>query len=130
MHCSAWPWHRSILADLSRACFGSGASAVYAYLILSLWSCHNPTNNPKQLKTTFVGVVLLSVKNPPPPPHHTTPDVITIRAVLGNLGSWLLVCSLILTQLDEEWKMTSIFLKMEDDLNISLKEDNLNNATN
>ena len=30
--------------------------------------CHNPTNNPKQLKTTFVGVVLLSVKNPPPPP--------------------------------------------------------------
>ena len=21
MHCSAWPWHRSILADLSRACF-------------------------------------------------------------------------------------------------------------
>jgi hypothetical protein len=28
--------------------------------------CHNPTNNPKQPKT-FVGVVLLSVKNP-----HTT----------------------------------------------------------
>jgi hypothetical protein len=24
--------------------------------------CHNPTNNPKQLKTTFVGVVLLSVR--------------------------------------------------------------------
>ena len=23
-------------------------------------SCHNPTNNPKQLKTTFVGVVLIS----------------------------------------------------------------------
>jgi hypothetical protein len=40
--------------------------------------CHNPTNNPKQLKTTFVGVVLLSVKNPPPhhhtTPHHTTPQ--------------------------------------------------------
>ena len=26
-------------------------------------NCHNPTNNPKQLKTTFVGVVLLSVSN-------------------------------------------------------------------
>ena len=25
-------------------------------------NCHNPTNNPKELKTTFVGVVLLSVK--------------------------------------------------------------------
>jgi hypothetical protein len=23
--------------------------------------CHNPTNNPKQFKTTFVGVVLLLV---------------------------------------------------------------------
>jgi hypothetical protein len=36
--------------------------------------CHNPTNNPKQLKTTFVGVVLLSVRKnhhttKPPPPH-------------------------------------------------------------
>ena len=30
-------------------------------------NCHNPTNNPKQLKTTFVGVVLLSVLIPPPP---------------------------------------------------------------
>jgi hypothetical protein len=54
-------------------------------------NCHNPTNNPKQLKATFVGVVLLSVKKPPPPPppphHHTTPGIITIRAVLDNLGS-------------------------------------------
>jgi hypothetical protein len=38
--------------------------------------CHNPTNNPKQLKTFFVGLVLLSVRKittttttPPPPPH-------------------------------------------------------------
>jgi hypothetical protein len=31
--------------------------------------CHNPTNSPKQLKTTFVGVVLLSVrKNRTVPP--------------------------------------------------------------
>ena len=49
--------------------------------------CHNPTNNPRQLKTTFVGVVLKSVKKPhhtTPPPHH---NVITIRAVPGNLVS-------------------------------------------
>jgi hypothetical protein len=46
--------------------------------------CHNPTNNPKQLKTTFVGVVLYSVKNPPPPHHHATTDVITIWAVPGS----------------------------------------------
>jgi hypothetical protein len=31
---------------------------------------HNPTNNPKQLKASFVGVVLLLVKN-----HTTTPGV-------------------------------------------------------
>ena len=78
--------------------------------------CHNPTNNPKQLKTTFVGVVLLSVRKP----HHTTTTTtlgpITIRAVLDNLGSWFSVCNLSLTQLDEIRKTTSIFLKMEDDL--------------
>jgi hypothetical protein len=32
--------------------------------------CHNPTINPKQPKTTFVGIVLLSVKKPP---HHHHP---------------------------------------------------------
>jgi hypothetical protein len=32
---------------------------------------HNPTNNPKQLKTTSVGVVLLSKEKP----HHTTTTV-------------------------------------------------------
>jgi hypothetical protein len=48
--------------------------------------CHNPTNNPEQLKTIFVGVVLLSVEINQ---HHTTPHYnhITIRAVLSNLGS-------------------------------------------
>jgi hypothetical protein len=45
--------------------------------------CHNPINNPKHLKTTFVGVVLLSVRKKreeeeKPRPHH----VITIKAVL------------------------------------------------
>jgi hypothetical protein len=39
-------------------------------------NCHNPTNNPKQLKTIFVGVVLLSVKKPHHH-HHTMSDVIT-----------------------------------------------------
>ena len=32
--------------------------------------CQNPTNNPKQLKTTFVGVVLLSVRKTTTPRHH------------------------------------------------------------
>jgi hypothetical protein len=41
----------------------------------------------------------------------------SFQAVLGNLGSWLFVCSFILTQLEDIWKTTSIFLKMEDDLN-------------
>ena len=31
-----------------------------------------------------------------------------------------------LTQLEEIWKMTSIFLKMEDDYNKFVKEDDLN----
>jgi hypothetical protein len=48
--------------------------------------CHNPTNNPKQIKTTFVGVVLLSVRKTSP--HNTTtPGIITVWAILGNLGS-------------------------------------------
>jgi hypothetical protein len=49
--------------------------------------CHNPTNNPKQLKTTFVGVVLLSVRKKPPHHHHHHAGVITFKAVPGNLGS-------------------------------------------
>ena len=49
-----------------------------------------------------------------------------LNVVLGNLGSWFLVYSLILTQLDELWKTTSIFLKMEDDLNFFQMEDDLN----
>ena len=59
--------------------------------------CLYMSNNPKQLKTTFVGVVL-SVKK-----HHTTtttPDVIKIRAVPGNLESWFSVCNLISNQLN------------------------------
>ena len=39
------------------------------------------------------------------------------KALPGNPGSWFLVCDPILTHLDEIWKTTSIFLKMEDDLN-------------
>ena len=43
---------------------------------------------------------------------------ITIRAVLNNQGHRFLVCSLIVTQPEEIWKTTLIFLKMEDNLNI------------
>ena len=45
--------------------------------------CHNPTNNPKQLKTTFVGVVLLSVKKPPHH-HHTTTTPPRVSLQLGQ----------------------------------------------
>jgi hypothetical protein len=45
--------------------------------------CHNPTNKPKQIKTAFAGVILLSVQKT----TTTTPGLITIRAVPGNLGS-------------------------------------------
>jgi hypothetical protein len=54
--------------------------ALYDWWV-SAWNCHNPTNNPKQLKTTFVGVVLLSVRKTEP--NH----VITFKAVQGNQGS-------------------------------------------
>ena len=47
--------------------------------------CHNPTNNPKKtLFFVFVGVVLVKVNKPN---HNTIPGMITIRAVLGKLGS-------------------------------------------
>jgi hypothetical protein len=46
---------------------------------------------------------------------HTTTE--TFKALPGNLGNWFSICNLILTQLDDIWKTTSIFLKMEDDLN-------------
>ena len=64
------------------------------------------TNNPKQLKTTFVGVVLLSVRKP----NHTTPHhVITFKAVQGNQGGWFLVCNLILTRLEENGRQPEYF---------------------
>ena len=46
--------------------------------------------------------------------HHTPPTSQTFRALPGNLGSWFSVGDLSLTQLEEKWKMTSIFSKMED----------------
>jgi hypothetical protein len=42
-----------------------------------------------------------------------------------KLGSWFLVCNIVSTQLDEIWKTTSIFLKMEEDLNFQKMEDDL-----
>ena len=56
------------------------------------------------------------------PPHHPSS---TFKALPDNIGSWFSVCNLILTQLDEIWKTTLIFLKMEDDLNCFTMEDNL-----
>jgi hypothetical protein len=63
-------------------------------------SCHNPTNNPKQLKTTFVGVVLLTVRKAYKWQlirnkwqlirykwQLIPPGIITIMEVLTNLGS-------------------------------------------
>ena len=76
----------------------------------SLEYCRNPTNNPKQLKTTFV---IIGKKTTPPLHHH---HVITFKAGMGNLGSGFFVKQLFLTQLEEIWKTTSLFLKMEDDL--------------
>ena len=48
----------------------------------------------------------------PPPPHH-----IAFKALPDNL---------VLTQIDEIWKTTSIFLKMHDDFNFFQLGDNLN----
>ena len=54
---------------------------IKSILILTATNCHNPTNNPKQVKTIVVGVVLVSVRKPQhTTPHHTTPGMITIRA--------------------------------------------------
>ena len=84
-------------------------------------------NNEKQ----FSRVVLLRVKKPPHHHHHhhtttTPPEWLHFEPLPGNLRSWVLVCNLILTQLEEIWKTTSIFLKMEDDLNFLKMEDDLN----
>ena len=87
-------------------------------VILGVWYKSDILPHPKPCKTTFVGVVLLSVKKKTA--HHTAPNhhVITFKAVQSNLGSWFSVCNLNITQLEEIWMTTSIFLKMEEDLNI------------
>jgi hypothetical protein len=48
-------------------------------------------------------------------PHDPTTE--TFEPLTGNL---------ILTQLNEIWKMTSIFVKIEDDLNLLTMKDDLN----
>ena len=67
--------------------------------------CHSPTSTQKRSWCDHI-----MQWNPL---HHPTE---TFKALPGNPGSWFSVCNLILTQLDEIWKTTSIFLKMEDDL--------------
>ena len=62
-------------------------------------------------------VVLLSVRKtttPPPPPNQVP---FHFKPLPGNLGKWILVSILILTQLEETRKTTLIFLKMEENLN-------------
>ena len=54
---------------------------------------------------------------PPQPPHHNTSEIISIRAVLGMQPYF--------KTLDEIWKTTSIFSKMEDNLNFLKMEDDL-----
>ena len=44
-----------------------------------------------------------------------------LNLVLGNLGSWFLVCNIVAIQLDEIWKTTSFCLK-EDNLIFLFKE--------
>jgi hypothetical protein len=46
--------------------------------------CQNPTKNPKQLKTTFVVVVLLSVRKNPTATTTTTTIFIIIKAWQGK----------------------------------------------
>ena len=45
--------------------------------------CHNPNNKQKQLKTTYVGMVVKLVKKTTPQPH----TMFTTWEVPGNLGS-------------------------------------------
>ena len=49
-----------------------------------------------------------------------------LNFVLGNIWSWNLVCNIGSTQLDEIWRTTPIFLKMEDDLSFLKMENDLN----
>ena len=76
-------------------------------------NCHNPTNNLKQLKTIFVGVVLVSVRETTP--HHTGDHY--------NSGSYRQPRKLImgmqhyLTPSRQNMKEDLNFIKMEDDLN-------------
>ena len=46
--------------------------------------------------------------------NHTTTNTMWLhyKPLPGNLGSWFLVCSLILTQLEEIWKTTSIYFRI------------------
>jgi hypothetical protein len=62
-----------------------------------------------QDKITWSGIIIRNVK-----PHHTG-DHYHLGSI-RQIGSGFSVCNIILTQLDEIWKTTSIFLKMEDDL--------------
>ena len=95
----------SFLLDIILCSYKSNLQ--HSFTLLSKQKCKvlpQPNNNPKQLKPTSVEVVLWAVRKPP---HHHI--AIMIRAVLDNLGNWFSVC---------KWKMTWIFLKMENKMNL------------
>ena len=101
-----------------------GYLSVHQLINLYIIELPQPNQQHKTKQNNLVGVVLLSVKKTTP--HHSTTMMwLHFKQLPGNLGSRFFVCSLILTQLEEIWKTTSIFLKMEDDLNSFLKEDDL-----
>ena len=78
--------------------------------------CDSPTSTQYEIGVT----TYLSGTDPTPPPTHTNFKGTSRQPRKLNSGMHL-----ILTQLYEIWKNTSIFLKMEDDLNFLKMEDDL-----
>jgi hypothetical protein len=97
--------------------------------IISINNCHSLNSSSTQVEGD-------KVDHPPTTPHYTTPPTTTFKALPDNLGSWLSVCNLILTQLERQpqkrkgrqpKKMEDDLKKyknMEDDLNCFLKNKN------
>ena len=71
--------------------------------------CQNSTNNPKQLKTTFVVRFYFRLKKTPHHHQTNTPGLIKFMAVLDNLGT----CKR--TSFFGKWKTTSSF-PIEDEI--------------
>jgi hypothetical protein len=113
-------------SKLKTTSFSNGRQSFFSIVRLSAY-CHNPTNNLKQPKTTFVGVVLLSVRKNHTKPHQTTPcDYISSSSMQPRKLIFGMQPYYNTTRLNMEndlnffvkWKTTLIFLEMENDLNI------------